>query len=324
MMFKSPHATRFVAMALTVSLLSSLSGVSVLTAMADVSNPYGYASTSGTAAYGTGYGSTTTAVTTPSTTTTTSPTSYSYSYPSTGYSNTASTTTTPAATTNNSIYAYPSYPATNTAYTYGTTGATGYANGSTGTYGYDTLKAGITTIPKGTVLLTRMDGAISSYSARIGDPISGTVESDIYSGSDIVVPAGSAVLGNVSGVTNAGFVGRPGSLEMQFTQIRRPDGTMIPIKAHIVTQDNTGIMKGGTTQSRILNTAGVAALGAGSGTLVGLAAGSLLKAAGRGAVFGLAVGTIAGVGYGLVKKGPQVSIPSGARISIMVDQSSGG
>lgn len=168
-----------------------------------------------------------------------------------------------------------------------------------------------------------MDGSISSYSARIGDPVSGTVESDVYSGSDIVVPAGSAVLGNISGVTPAGYVGRPGSLEMQFTQIRRTDGSTVPIKAHIVTQDNSGIMKGGTTQSRILNTAGVAVLGAGSGAVLGMAAGSLLRAAGRGTVFGLAVGTIAGVGYGLVKKGPQVSIPSGARVSIMVDQSSG-
>lgn len=228
-----------------------------------------------------------------------------------------------------SPYSSSSYPATtSSASSYGTSpyaapssyGA-GSSYGSYTTSAYpDTLRAGVTTIPQGTILMTRLDSPINSYTARTGDPISGSVEADIYNGTQLVVPAGSSVLGSVTDVTPAGRVGKQGSIALQFNVIRRPDGSTLPFQGHLVTQDNTGVLKAGTNQSRIISTAVPAVGGAAAGGILGLATGGLLGVAGTGLGTGLAIGTVAGVSYALIHKGPQVNLPSGSRVSVMVDQ----
>ena len=279
-------------------------------------NPYGYVSGNP--------GSSTVAS---ATTNTTTPSVYSYSYPTT-----TAATMSPYASSATGVNASPysgsttsapnyNYSATNTGSTYGTTA--GYAATPSTPYGDPVFRAGISTIPRGTIILSRLDSPISSYSSNVGDPVSATVETDIYNGSELVIPAGSSILGNVTGSDKAGFVGKAGKLSMQFTVIRRPDGSTVPFQGHVVTEDNSGVFKGDSNQNRIISTAVPAVGGAAAGTILGTATGSLLGATGAGAAFGLAVGSIAGVGYALVRKGKQVAIPSGARLSIMVDQSAG-
>lgn len=271
------------------------------------SNPYGYVSgnTASTSSTQVANGASTS----------TNPSVYSYSYPTTTmnpYSSGASAT---GSTTAEPSYGYSSNAANYTTNPYGAV--------TTSSYTDPVYKTGISTVPKGTIILSRLDSPISSYSSNVGDPISATVETDIYNGPELIIPAGSSVLGNVTGSDKAGFVGKPGKLSMQFTVIRRPDGSTVPFQGHVVTEDSTGVFKGDTNQSRIISTAVPAVGGAAAGTLLGTATGSLLGATGAGAGFGLAVGSIAGIGYALVRKGKQVTIPSGARLSIMVDQSAG-
>ena len=182
------------------------------------------------------------------------------------------------------------------------------------------LRANITAIPKGTTLMIRMDQPVNSESSKMGDPISATVEADVFLDNRLVVPAGSIVYGSVSSVRHTGRVGQHGQLEMRFDALRTPDGMTTPIQAHVVTTDNTGIIKGNTEQARVLQTFGIAAGGTATGTLLGTAFGSLLGATGSGALFGLGVGAIGGIGYAALRKGKQVVVPSGARLSIVVDQ----
>lgn len=182
------------------------------------------------------------------------------------------------------------------------------------------LRGHVTTVPKGTIIMIKMDQSLHSASSRVGDPVSATVESDVYINNEIAIPAGSVVEGSVASVNPAGHVGKAGSIEVRFHLIKSTTGLNVPLQARIVTSDNSGVLKGDSDQAQVLKTLGVAAGGTAAGTLMGTAAGGLLGSVGGGATFGLAAGGLAGLGYAIMRQGKQVVIPSGARMSIVLDQ----
>jgi len=181
------------------------------------------------------------------------------------------------------------------------------------------LRGHVTTLPKGTMVMIKLDQPVSS-SSKSGDAISATVEGDVSYDGQVVIPAGSEVEGSVTSVSPAGHLGKPGSLEVQFYLVKTTIGNNIPIRSHIVTADNTGVLRGDSTQAQVLKEAGSAAGITAGSTLMGTAAGSLLGSVGGGAVFGLAAGGIAGLGYAVAREGKEVSLPQGARMSIILDQ----
>ncbi len=182
------------------------------------------------------------------------------------------------------------------------------------------LRGHLTTIPQGTIIMIKMDQPLNSASSKLGDPVSATIENDIYLDNQIVVPAGSQIQGSVASVNPAAHLGRAGSIELQFHNIKTTYGNVYPIRAHLVTNDNTGILKGDSDQAQIVKSLGTAAAVTGASTIMGTAAGSILGSAGGGAAFGLAAGAIGGIGYAIVRQGKQVVIPGGARMSIILDQ----
>lgn len=189
-----------------------------------------------------------------------------------------------------------------------------------GTYGGNTtLQGRVSTIPQGTMLMIKIDQPISSFSSNLGDTISATLENDIFVNDSIAIPAGSQVIGQVANVTNSSRLGRHGEIDVRFHSVKTPDGQMIPIRAHVVTTDQTGILKGNTYTQDLLKGIGYAAGGTAAGTLMGTAAGSLLGSVGTGAVVGLSMGAMGGMGYAMMRKGKDVVIPSDSRLSIIVD-----
>lgn len=182
-----------------------------------------------------------------------------------------------------------------------------------------TIYGRVASIPKGTVLTVTVESPISSLTGRMGDAVNAVVENDIYVNDAVVVPAGSQVLGEVVSVTPAGHVGRHGVLDVRFSSIKLPNGHAMPIIAHIVTGDESGVLKGDSFLTDMAKGVGISATGAGVGTLMGTAAGSLLGSVGTGAVFGLGVGALGGMGYALARKGKEVIIPSGSRLGVRID-----
>ena len=182
-----------------------------------------------------------------------------------------------------------------------------------------TLNGHITSIPKGTMLAIQTDQAISSYSAHLGDPVNATLENDLYLNDSLAVPAGSQIQGQVVNVSNATMLGKHGSIDVRFDNIKLQDGRVIPINAHIVTKDKTGVLKGDTYLVDIAKGVGIAAGTTGAGVLVGTAAGSLLGSVGTGALFGLGVGALGGMGYAMARKGKDVIVPAGSRMSLVID-----
>lgn len=205
---------------------------------------------------------------------------------------------------------------TSTYSTYGTT---------SNSYGQDnmSLRGRVSTIPKGTILMVKLDHPISTASNKIGDPITGTVEADVYLDNQIAVPAGSSVEGSIVDLESAGRVSKPGKIMAQFSLLKTPTGVTIPLKAHVITEDNSGMLKGNSAQNQVLSTAGNALGVTAAGTLAGTALGGLMGAVGSGALFGVAAGGAAGIGYAVLKQGKQVTIPAGGRISIQLDQPAG-
>ena len=193
---------------------------------------------------------------------------------------------------------------------------------ATTTYGNTSLplKGRISTLPKGTAMVVKLDHPISSYGSHLGESIGATLENDVFVGGDLAIPAGSEVVGQIANVRSSGRLGRHGSLDVRFYSVKTPNGTVIPIQGHVITSDKTGQLKGNTFTVDLVKSVGVGAVGTGVGALAGTALGGLLGVAGTGAVLGTGVGALAGIGYAVARKGKDVVIPSGSRISIKVDE----
>jgi hypothetical protein len=182
------------------------------------------------------------------------------------------------------------------------------------------LRGRVSTVPKGTTMIIKLDQPLSSFSSSLGEGIGATLENDVFVNDSIAIPAGSEVLGQVTDVSRSSRLGKHGELDVRFHSVKTPDGTVIPIRGHVITQDNTGILKGNSYKMDIAKGIGIAAGSTGVGALAGTALGGLLGVAGTGAVFGTAVGGLAGISYAIARKGKDVVIPSGARVSIRVDE----
>jgi len=233
-------------------------------------------------------------------------TTTNYSNPTANYANAgANTTASNTAVNNNNGYGLNSG--------YGNDYYNGYNGAST------TIQGRLISIPKGTLLSIHTDQPITSFAAHIGDPVNATLENDIYVNDAVAIPAGSQVLGQVSSVDGAGHLGKHGLLEVHFDSVKLSDGRVVPINAHIVTKDESGVLKGDTYAMDVAKGVGIAAGSTAAGTLMGTAAGGLLGSVGTGAVFGLGVGALGGMGYAMARKGKEVIVPAGSRMSVMID-----
>src|SRR5207245_504053 len=81
------------------------------------------------------------------------------------------------------------------------------------------------TVVSGTIMRARMNGTLSSRTARFGDTFTATVTEPVYSTNGVVViPVGSTVTGRVDTVRPAAKGGLPGQISVGFTSVRLPNG----------------------------------------------------------------------------------------------------
>jgi hypothetical protein len=182
------------------------------------------------------------------------------------------------------------------------------------------LRGRVSMIPKGAMMMVRLDQPISSYTSNIGDPVTATLENDLYINEQVAIPAGSVVQGQISTSEKSGHLGKAGNIDIRFFSAKTPDGFVVPLRAHVVTPDDTGVLRGDKTSASVAKGAGYALGGTALGTVAGLSAGSLLGSVGTGTLFGLGAGSLVGLGYAVVRKGKDVVLPSGSRLSVVADQ----
>lgn len=187
--------------------------------------------------------------------------------------------------------------------------------------------------PQGTVMSISLSTAISTQVAKTGDYIQATLSQNVpLSGGYAYIPSGTVVVGSVTDAVAGRRLSRSGLLSIQFSQLRMPDGTTVPIQAHLmgniakykdVGSGGNDVYRGegwGTKLGQLaLRGLGGAGLGAGLGTAVGAIAGGG-HGAGMGAWSGAAIGGGIGAADMLLRKGKDVIIPSGTLMQIQLDQ----
>jgi hypothetical protein len=195
--------------------------------------------------------------------------------------------------------------------------ATGTGMGS----GTGALQGYVATVPANTRFTgTLQSGVVSSELNKVGDIINLNVDTPLVSSDNrVIVPAGSRIVGRISQIEAAGRTGKNAKLDIDFTEIVTPDGQRYPIQGSVATED--GLLHGGTTKGRILRAVGATAVGAGLGAALGTAMGPLSGGkVGRGAIYGTAVGAGVGALGAAAMKGKDVSISSGDKLEIKLDQ----
>jgi len=185
----------------------------------------------------------------------------------------------------------------------------------------NTLKGRVVTVPSGQNFPVVTTTPISSANAYLGQVFSMSLASDFYYNGAVVAPAGSYVVGNVTQVQKAKRGSINGKLSIRFNQIVTPSGMQIPINAVIRTDDNSGVLVGGTKMDVAKEYGKGAIAGSAVGALSGVVFGALAGGSiGRGA----ALGTAVGAGGGLVKsawnEGKDVEIPAGSSFDIILTQ----
>lgn len=187
--------------------------------------------------------------------------------------------------------------------------------------GTSTLKGSVYMVPAGITIPTYNSSEINTASLFLGQSLTLNIGQDYYYNGKLLAPAGSIVNGTVIQLKKASFATRNGLLQVRFTSIVTPEGKMIPISGGIKTDDNSGVLHGGTKKETAVEYAKDVGIGAAGGAILGTVMGPLSGGkVGKGAAYGTAVGAGIGLGKSVIDKGADVVIPANSNVPITIDQ----
>ena len=176
------------------------------------------------------------------------------------------------------------------------------------------------TVPRGERVRVRMNSTLSSKTARVGDTFTANVTETVYSSNGVVViPEGSRMTGRVDSVVAARKGGKPGTIDVSFTQLRLPNGTMRRINGSLTDlhsddakSDNEGTASGDRMKHRKIIFIGGGGVG---GAVLGGAVGG-----GKGALIGGLLGAGAGLLGERMTKGEEAEVRSGTEFGVILNQ----
>jgi type IV secretion system protein VirB10 len=186
----------------------------------------------------------------------------------------------------------------------------------------------IYTVPAGTKVLLQLRSGINTKSAKAGDGVYLSSTFPVVADNRVMIPAGVYVQGVVDRVVRAGRVKGKSQLDMHFTSIIFPNGTVVEIPGLVnslpgaskqtVKDDGEGtIEQGGDKGRNAAKTAEIALpTGATVGSIGGLGAGHPVA----GGLVGLSAG-LAAVGLvSLFTRGADVNIDSGTQVEMVLQR----
>jgi type IV secretory pathway VirB10-like protein len=165
------------------------------------------------------------------------------------------------------------------------------------------------TVPAGKVLDVEFTKTLASNTSASGESFRARVAHDIEEDGEVVIPAGSEILGEVTEAVPLRKVGGQAKLALRFTDLVLPSGATVPIDASLVQQ---GRSETGKDAAAI---GGSAAAGAVLGHVLGKGNRS------KGAVIGAIIGAAAGTVIASRTPGEEVVIPQGSVVSLKLDES---
>ncbi len=186
---------------------------------------------------------------------------------------------------------------------------------------FSPLAAGTRVLPRGYVIVLRLDTRLDSSRVRPSDRFYARLDEPITDeAGSMILPANLLVMGHVREATPAQMGRRSGLIEIEFDRLAMPDGRELPVKGILTSADpaerkklkidEEGVLEGGGQVKR--NTVFVGG-GAATGAVIGAIAG--------GAALGAAVGAAAGVVAVLLAKGKEAIVEPGTLIGLELTES---
>jgi type IV secretion system protein VirB10 len=176
-------------------------------------------------------------------------------------------------------------------------------------------------VPSGTRLPLVLHNSITTRNAQQGDPIYLETTFPIVQDDRVLVPAGSYVQGEITEAKRPGKVRGTGELRVRLTTMILPNGYTVKFGA-VPTNAGTGGNESTDKEGNIhgdtdkASDAGTVMKTTGAGAGIGAIAGRSASGAGIGAGVGAAVG-LATV---LLTRGPELELPRGSSVDIVLDR----
>jgi hypothetical protein len=180
-------------------------------------------------------------------------------------------------------------------------------------------------VPAGSHIPLVLHNAISTRSARPGDPVYFETVFPIMVDGHVAVPAGSYISGEVTESKRPGRVKGRAELAIRLTTMILPNGYMVDLNA-VPSGAGTG---GGETVNSEGKVVGDSSKGADAGTVIrSTIAGTAIGAeigdgtgnVGRGAGIGAGAGAVAGLAAVLLTRGPDATMPRGSTLEAVIDR----
>ncbi|MGH9688557.1 MAG: hypothetical protein ACRD5K_15850 [Candidatus Acidiferrales bacterium] len=181
-------------------------------------------------------------------------------------------------------------------------------------------------VPIGTHIPLILHNAISTRTARRGDPVYFETSFPVMVNGHVVIPAGSYVSGEVTEAKRPGRVHGRGQLMIRLTTMILPNTYMVKLNAvpggsagtgGNERVDSEGKITGDSNKSSDVGTViNTTAEATGVGTAVGAASGNIARGAGMGA----GIGAVAGLAEILLTRGPEAELPRGTTLDAVLDR----
>lgn len=177
------------------------------------------------------------------------------------------------------------------------------------------------TIPAGTKVPLALKHAISTKSAKEGDPVYAETTFPVVLNNRVLIPAGTYVQGKINSVKRAGRVKGRAEVLMHFTTLIYPSGYTVLLPGSVENApgvDKTSVKdQEGTIQgdSQTGEKVGTVAGSAGTGAVIGG-----LSHGGKGAAIGAGVGGAVGGAIALLSRGNDVKLDAGATVEMVIQR----
>lgn len=183
-------------------------------------------------------------------------------------------------------------------------------------------------VPAGTKVLLQLRSALNTKSAKVGDGVYLASTFPVVVGNRVLIPAGVYVQGVVDRVERAGRVRGRAQLDMHFTSIIFPNGSVVEIPGMVnslpgaskqsVKNDGEGTIEQSGDKTRNMGKVAEVSVptGATVGSIGGLGAGHPIA----GGIAGLAGGVAAAGLVSLFTRGADVNIESGTQVEMVLQR----
>jgi hypothetical protein len=183
------------------------------------------------------------------------------------------------------------------------------------------VKPATLTVPAGTKLPLVLHNSITTRNAKPGDPVYLETLFPIVISNKILVPAGSYVQGEIVSTKRPGKVKGVGEMQLRLNTMILPNGytvnfNAIPNNAGTggnESVDSEGNIKGDTDKSTDAGTIL-------KGTAIGAGIGGIASRSAGGAGIGAAAGAAVGLMTVLLTRGPELELPRGTTLDVVIDR----